>query len=104
MVIALLQLETRDINNIHQINLGNLLLSFFEFYGQTFNYVRVGISVRHAGSFFAKLSRRWSETMRPYLLCVENPNDVDVDIGKSAGKIIVCRSAFKWAYQVSTRH
>ena len=37
-------------------NLGVLLMEYFELYGVTFDYDRVGISVRDGGSYFDRVS------------------------------------------------
>ena len=53
-------------------NLGSLLLEFFNFYGISFNYVDVGITVRNGGSYFPKRgkgnSNIWVNPSRSLLL------------------------------------
>ena len=57
-------------------NLGVLMMEFFELYGYYFNYHEVGISLRGGGSYFSKTRRGWQDSVRPYLLSIEDPNDV----------------------------
>ena len=56
-------------------NLGTLLLEFFELYGRNFNYDAIGISIRGGGSYFLKRSRGWMKSDRPFMLCIEDPQD-----------------------------
>ena len=36
------------------VNLGVLLMEFFELYGRNFNYQRIGIKVKNGGAYFNK--------------------------------------------------
>ena len=74
-----------------------MLCGFFEFYCFNFNYDQVGISVRHGGYFFKKSDRNWDDDSRPYLLCVENFQDPEQDIGKNCFKIQKVLDLFKSA-------
>jgi non-canonical poly(A) RNA polymerase PAPD5/7 len=55
--------------------LGKHLIDFFEFYGTTFNYEDIGISIRRGGFFFNKRMRGWEgyDERSRFRLCVENP-------------------------------
>lgn len=57
-------------------NLGFLLLDFLALYGKHFNYYNLGISVRGDGSYFNKFERGWIDAKQPYLISIEDPNDV----------------------------
>jgi non-canonical poly(A) RNA polymerase PAPD5/7 len=60
LVLAFLQYKNKiaysNINNYNsnQLNLGQLLVDFFQFYGFEFNYDEIGISVRYGGFFYKK--------------------------------------------------
>ena len=41
------------------MDLGKLLLDFFYYYGNEFNYEEVGISIRKGGFLFRKRDRGW---------------------------------------------
>lgn len=71
------------------IDLGKHLIDFFEMYGTQFNYEDLGISIRKGGRIFTKESRGWEgwDERSRFRLCVENPQDPDIDIGKSAYNI-----------------
>ena len=56
-------------------NLGVLLLEFFELYGRYFNYEQTGISLHGGGMYFNKMQRGWDDPQKPFLLCVEDPQD-----------------------------
>jgi DNA polymerase sigma len=91
--------EKRSVRHVdREYCLGALLVSFFQFYGKTLNYVRVGLSVRDGGSMFLKTSRDWLDPRRPFLLSIENPFETDLDVGKNSFNIMRVRKAFEWAY------
>jgi non-canonical poly(A) RNA polymerase PAPD5/7 len=70
------------------MDLGKHLIDFFELYGTLFNYEDVGISIRKGGKYFTKTSRGWEGYEgNNSRLCVENPQDHEVDIGRSAYNI-----------------
>ena len=48
------QHHARGDGRTHESNLGVLLIEFFELYGNNFNYVNTGISVKSEGSYFSK--------------------------------------------------
>jgi len=74
------------------------LVSFFEFFGTKFNYENVGISIREGGFFFRKIDRDFLDPRKPFSLCVENPQDPTVDIGRSAYNIKKVQRAFQYAF------
>ena len=80
------------------MNLGYLLLRFFELYGCELNYVSTGVSLRGGGSFFEKKSKGWFNPGRPELLALENPMYTDVDVGKNSFSIAKVKGAFSYAY------
>ncbi|KAL1259063.1 hypothetical protein QQF64_009640 [Cirrhinus molitorella] len=54
MVISFLQLHPRIDCRASNINLGILLIEFFELYGRHFNYLKTGIRVKDGGAYLAK--------------------------------------------------
>ena len=56
-------------------NLGVLLIEFFEFYGQYFNFNDCGICILNGGSYYRKAQRGWADLKQPYLMSVEDPTD-----------------------------
>lgn len=63
------------------------MIDFFEFYGTLFNYEEVGISIRKG--YFMKESRGWEgwDERSRFRLSVENPQDPEIDIGRSSFNI-----------------
>lgn len=57
------------------LNLGVLVMEFFELYGCYFNYNEVGISVREGGMYFNKRKRGWFDHYKQGLLSIEDPAD-----------------------------
>lgn len=53
LVLAFLQYKSKT-ENTPSLNLGQLLVDFFQFYGFEFNYDEVGISVRYGGFFYKR--------------------------------------------------
>jgi DNA polymerase sigma len=88
----------------NDLNLGTLLVSFFELYGATLNYQTTGISVRGShGGYFSKRARGWSDPMRPFLLSLENPVDSNTDVGKNSWGMQRVKRAFMWAHTTVSR-
>ena len=87
-------------NNTDRMDLGKHLINFFELYGKKFNYDMIGISIRKEGSYFLKEKRGWegNDERSRGRLCVENPQDPDIDIGKAAYNIKKVQRAFQHAY------
>jgi len=81
--------------------LGKHLVDFLELYGTLFNYEDIGISIRKSGYYFKKSARGWEsygDERQRLRLCVENPQDREIDIGKSAYNIRKVQRAFQHAY------
>lgn len=81
-----------------QFNLGSLLLEFLQLYGLSgLRADSVMISVRNGGSYLPK-NRDFMEPDRPYLLCVENPENPDIDVGRNSYNVEKARRAFELAH------
>jgi non-canonical poly(A) RNA polymerase PAPD5/7 len=99
LILSYVQVKKKELINESEddISLGHLLCGFFQHYCCDFNYEVVGISVKYGGYFFKKIDRNWYDENRTYLLCVENFQDPDQDIGKSCFKIKKVLDTFKSA-------
>eukprot|EP00826_Nyctotherus_ovalis_P028128 TRINITY_DN2215_c0_g2_i5.p1 TRINITY_DN2215_c0_g2~~TRINITY_DN2215_c0_g2_i5.p1 ORF type:complete len:306 (+),score=80.66 TRINITY_DN2215_c0_g2_i5:48-920(+) len=93
LITAFLQFSAKE--GQEEKTLGELLVGLLSFYGEDFNYRKLGISIVGDGMLFNKPCRNDS-------LTVENPQDPDVDIGKSvreyeniAKEFIAARDALK---------
>ena len=93
MCISFLQLHPRlsKQNASSTVNLGVLLIEFFELYGRKFNYMKTGISVKNDGRYIPKeeLQREMVDGHRPSLLCIEDPLTPGNDIGRSSYGLLI---------------
>uniref|UniRef100_A0A671SPW9 polynucleotide adenylyltransferase n=1 Tax=Sinocyclocheilus anshuiensis TaxID=1608454 RepID=A0A671SPW9_9TELE len=89
MVISFLQLHPRIDCRASNINLGILLIEFFELYGRHFNYLKTGIRVKDGGNRY-----------RPSMLCIEDPNLPGNDVGRSSYGAMQVKEVFNYAYLV----
>ena len=69
-------------------------------FGSKFNYERLGISIHKEGSCFLKEKKGGTghDEKSRNRLCVENPQDPTVDIGRPAFAIMKVKRAFQHAY------
>jgi non-canonical poly(A) RNA polymerase PAPD5/7 len=98
LVVSHLQRQYKRFGKHVEVDLGKHLIDFFELYGTLFNYEDVGISIR--SGYFPKESRGWEgwDERSKFRLCVENPQDQSVDIGKASYNIKRVQRAFQHAY------
>merc|ERR1712159_250340 len=80
------------------INLGILLMNFFDLYGNKFCYENVAIRVTGSGSYFKKIEKEWFYPQRPFLISVENPVNTSLEVGKNSYKIRKAKLSFSLAY------
>lgn len=109
MIVSFLQHRSREDASRgcgasgRHFNLGSLLVDFFELYGSDFNYVTAGISVRHDGYYFPKGAPDRREVFcsprGPFTLAVENPLDVEMDVGAGAFRMQMISRIFGHAYK-----
>ena len=109
MIVSFLQHRSREDASRgcgasgRHFNLGSLLVDFFELYGCDFNYVTAGISVRHDGYYFPKGASDRREVFcsprGPFALAVENPLDVEMDVGAGAFRMQMISRIFGHAYK-----
>lgn len=57
------------------INIGVLLIEFFELYGRHFNYLKTGIRIKDGGCYVAKdeVQKNLMDGYRPSMLYIEDP-------------------------------
>lgn len=60
---------------IERINLGILLVEFFELYGRLFNYLKTAVRVTNGGEYVRKelIQENMPPGLRPSILCIEDP-------------------------------
>ena len=95
MVTSYLQRQYKR-GGTDNMDLGKHLIDFLELYGTQFNYEDIGLSIRKGGKYFQKSTRGWEghDERSRYRLCVENPQDPEIDIGRSAYNIKKVQRAF----------
>ncbi|TRY60220.1 hypothetical protein DNTS_026368 [Danionella cerebrum] len=105
MVISFLQLHPRIDARNPNMNLGILLVEFFELYGRHFNYLKTGIRIKNGGAYMAKedIMKAMSNGHRPSMLCIEDPLLPGNDVGRSSYGAMQVKEAFDYAYIVLSR-
>ncbi|CAN4087390.1 unnamed protein product [Withania somnifera] len=101
MLIAILQNHRNGQASAEQ-NLGILLVNFFDIYGRKLNTSDVGVSCNGEGTFFLKSSKGFSIKGKQSLICIEDPQTPENDIGKSSFNYFQVRSAFAMAFTTLT--
>ncbi|KAM3872688.1 terminal nucleotidyltransferase 4A-like [Diretmus argenteus] len=102
MAINFLQLHPRIDTRRTNINLGILLIEFFQLYGRDFNYLKMGIRVKNAGAYLAKeeMVKSMGNGSRPSMLCIEDPLQPGNDVGRSSYGVLHVKQVFDFAYMV----
>ncbi|XP_031137432.1 terminal nucleotidyltransferase 4B [Sander lucioperca] len=102
MAVSFLQLHYRDDVCSPNINIGVLLIEFFELYGRHFNYLKTGIRIKDGGCYVAKdeVQRNMMDGYRPSMLYIEDPLQPDNDVGRSSYGAMQVKQAFDYAYVV----
>lgn len=69
------QLHYREDVCSPNINIGVLLIEFFELYGRHFNYLKTGIRIKDGGCYVAKdeVQKNLMDGYRPSMLYIEDP-------------------------------
>lgn len=72
---CVLQLHYRDDVCNPNMNIGVLLIEFFELYGRHFNYLKTGIRIKDGGCYVAKdeVQKNMMDGYRPSMLYIEDP-------------------------------
>ncbi|XP_074539958.1 terminal nucleotidyltransferase 4A-like [Halichoeres trimaculatus] len=102
MAISFLQLHPRIDTRRTNINLGILLIEFFELYGRDFNYMKTGIRVKNGGAYLSKeeMLKAMGNGNRPSMLCIEDPIQPGNDVGRSSYGVLQVKQVFDFAYMV----
>ncbi|XP_018540861.1 terminal nucleotidyltransferase 4A isoform X3 [Lates calcarifer] len=102
MAISFLQLHPRIDTRRANINLGILLIEFFELYGRDFNYMKTGIRVKNGGAYLSKeeMLKAMGNGNRPSMLCIEDPIQPGNDVGRSSYGVLQVKQVFDFAYMV----
>ncbi|KAM9783261.1 terminal nucleotidyltransferase 4A-like [Neosynchiropus ocellatus] len=101
MALSFLQLHPRIDTRRSNINLGILLIEFFELYGRHFNYGKTGIRV-NGGAYLCKeeMLHGMGSGTRPSMLCIEDPMQPANDVGRGSYGILQVKQVFDFAYMV----
>ncbi|XP_018522432.1 terminal nucleotidyltransferase 4B [Lates calcarifer] len=102
MAVSFLQLHYREDVCRPIINIGVLLIEFFELYGRHFNYLKTGIRIKDGGCYVAKdeVQKNMMDGYRPSMLYIEDPLQPDNDVGRSSYGAMQVKQAFDYAYVV----
>ncbi|XP_061879496.1 terminal nucleotidyltransferase 4B [Entelurus aequoreus] len=102
MAVSFLQLHFRADVCQPNMNLGVLLIEFFELYGRHFNYMKTGIRIKDGGCYVAKddVQKNMMDGYRPSMLYIEDPLQPDNDVGRSSYGAMQVKQAFDYAYVV----
>uniref|UniRef100_A0A673CNB1 Terminal nucleotidyltransferase 4A n=1 Tax=Sphaeramia orbicularis TaxID=375764 RepID=A0A673CNB1_9TELE len=102
MAISFLQLHPRIDTRRANINLGMLLIEFFQLYGHDFNYFKTGIRVKNGGAYLSKeeMLKSLGSGNRPSMLCIEDPIQPGNDVGRSSYGVLQVKQVFDFAYMV----
>ncbi|XP_066546722.1 terminal nucleotidyltransferase 4A isoform X2 [Amia ocellicauda] len=102
MAISFLQLHPRIDARSPNVNLGILLIEFFELYGRHFNYLKTGIRIKNGGAYVAKeeIMKAMTNGYRPSTLCIEDPLLPGNDVGRSSYGAMQVKQVFDYAYIV----
>lgn len=106
LTISFLQLHPQNYDvSASNVNLGKLLIEFFELYGRLFNYFKTGIRIKDGGAYITKeeLQRDMIDGYQPSFLCIEDPLLPGNDIGRSSFGALNVKKAFEYAYIVLSR-
>ncbi len=105
MIVSFFQLHPRVEAKSPNANLGVLLLEFFQFYGQLFNYNCVALKIRDGGSYAVKseLMKNMDNNYRPSLLCIEDPLDPKNNVSKNSYAVFKVKNSFDYAYDILLR-
>ncbi|CAH8627207.1 unnamed protein product [Schistosoma intercalatum] len=102
MCVSFLQHTLRPEVSIDDVNLGILLVEFFELYGRHFNYRNTAIRITNGGCYVRKevVQQNMERGLRPSLLCIEDPLCPGNDVGRRSYCALQIKQAFEYAYVV----
>ncbi len=97
LVVSHLQMLRYNFPNI-EANLGAVLIEFFHLYGRMFNICVAGIAAKGDGSYYNKAQRYDTKANETIRISLEDPNDLDNNIGTNSFAVGRVRRAFANAY------
>ena len=106
LITSFLQLHPKKSSILSQdLNLGELLIEFFELYGRRFNYQNVGIHLYDGGGYFPKSQLFHGDSLSDGMLCVMDPTDLNCRENTARGSynILNARKAFEHAFVCLSR-
>ena len=95
LIVFVIQYSKED----SRMNLGRLLMSFFNIFGKTFNYFTTGISTRDGGALFSRIDTSRLQFKSPVTLCVEDPQIPGQFLGENAFAAPKFRTACQEAFR-----
>ncbi|VDD79414.1 unnamed protein product [Mesocestoides corti] len=100
MCISFLQHNGKEDEKPENVNLGTLLMEFFELYGRNFNYATTAIRVTGSGSYVRKeaVLKNMEPGSGPSFLCIEDPLCPGNNVGRRSYGAPQVRQAFEYAY------
>ncbi|EDV99463.1 GH13010 [Drosophila grimshawi] len=97
LCISFLQLHPRNVFH-KNVNLGVLLLEFFELYGLRFNYSQIGVFIQDGGCY--KRKEHIATDCRSSQLYIADPLLPGNDVARSSLALVHIKQSFQWAYRV----
>lgn len=94
MIVFIIQ----SLNKSDRLNCGKILLKFFLYYGEAFNYITTGISTREGGRTFEKIREYRINWGTPINISIEDPQIPGNFIGENTYNTIEFRSKCSDAY------
>ena len=79
-------------------NLGYILMYFYKFFGQNFNYITTGISTNGSGRLFSKIELNRINWKSPFTLSIEDPQIPGEFLGENAFKCPLFREICQKSY------
>lgn len=86
-----------DIN----VNLGELLLDFFELYGQKFDYENIGITIRNGGAYLPRKDLPCANDQ--LLFCIEDTVNIWMNACSESYRASEIKRAFNEAYTILSK-
>lgn len=81
-------------------SLGDMLMDFFELYGERFNYAYSGLAVRDGGSYYRKFDKYGIDAYLPCLFSIEDPQEDHAEIARNSFAALTIQKAFSNALQL----
>ena len=96
MLLAYIQYGPSD-------NITDLIVGFFKFYGQEFNFTLTGIDVVGNGRFFSRLKENCLNLESPSTMYIRDPLNPNNVLGHNAFKMAQVKELFSRTYQMITK-